>query len=92
MTQDAISYEISYELESEGTKSSNQLGGLLELCKNSIIIPIDEIENSLHPDLYEHFLLSFLANRKNSPLIATTHQRELLMKRDLFRILASLTF
>ena len=50
-----------------------------------IILPIDELEASLHPDLYTHFLLTFLVNAKSSQLIATTHNREILNNKDLFR-------
>jgi len=35
--------------------------------------------------LLKHFLLIFLANTKESQLIFTTHSRELLMEKDLFR-------
>jgi AAA15 family ATPase/GTPase len=56
----------------------------LTLKENRILL-IDEIESSLHPDLLKHFLLIFLANAKESQLIFTTHSRELLMEKDLFR-------
>lgn len=55
------------------------------LLKNGIAIPIDELESSLHPDLYTHFLLTFLINSKKSQIIATTHNREILNNRDIFR-------
>ena len=53
--------------------------------KNSTAFPIDELESSLHPDLYLHFLLSFLLNSQNSQIIATTHNREILDNKDIFR-------
>jgi AAA15 family ATPase/GTPase len=46
---------------------------------------IDELESSLHPDLFQHFLLSFLVNSKKSQFIATTHNREILDNKDIFR-------
>ena len=55
------------------------------MIRDSIAIPIDELEASLHPDLYIHFLLSFITNSKNSQLIATTHNREILNNKDIFR-------
>ena len=58
---------------------------LREKNKESVIISIDELEGSLHPDLFEHFLLTFLLNAKNSQLLATTHYREILNKKDFFR-------
>ncbi len=50
-----------------------------------IVIPIDELESSLHPDLFVHFLLSFLVNSEGSQIIATTHNREILNNKDIFR-------
>jgi AAA15 family ATPase/GTPase len=55
------------------------------MIKNSTAFPIDELESSLHPDLFQHFLLSFLVNSKKSQLIATTHNREILNNKDIFR-------
>jgi AAA15 family ATPase/GTPase len=79
-------YNLSMIDESHGTQRYYGLSGLLAfLLKFSIILPIDELESSLHPDLYKHFLLTFLSNAKQSQLIATTHNRELMDNRDLFR-------
>jgi AAA15 family ATPase/GTPase len=55
------------------------------MIKGSMIFPIDELETSLHPDLYSHFILSFLMNSKDSQLIATTHNREILDNKDIYR-------
>ncbi len=49
------------------------------------MFPIDELESSLHPDLYIHFILSFLLNSNKSQVIATTHNREILDNKDIFR-------
>ncbi len=79
-------YRLDYQAESAGTKRYYQFGGLLDLLiRKETIFLIDELESSLHPDLFKHFLLTFLANSHNSQIIATTHQREFLMERDLFR-------
>ena len=79
-------YNLLMEQESEGTKRFYGFAGLLALLiRSSTVFPIDELESSLHPDLYTHFLLSFLQNAKQSQLIATTHNRELLADRDIFR-------
>ena len=81
-----ISYKLPMEQESEGTKRFYGFAGLLALLiKTPTIFPIDELESSLHPDLYTHFLLSFLQNAQHSQLIATTHNRELLDDTDIFR-------
>ncbi|MGB0974561.1 MAG: AAA family ATPase [Flavobacteriaceae bacterium] len=77
---------LSYNDESQGTQRYYQFSGLLSLMiNNELIVPIDEIESSLHPDLLKHFILSFLANSKTSQLIATTHHRELLIEKDILR-------
>ena len=79
-------YNLPMEQESEGTKRFYGFAGLLALLiKSPTVFPIDELESSLHPDLYTHFLLSFLQNAKQSQLIATTHNRELLADKDIFR-------
>ena len=81
-----ISYNLPINAESEGTKRFYGFAGLLALLiKTPTIFPIDELESSLHPDLYMHFLLSFLQNAQHSQLIATTHNRELLGDSDIFR-------
>ncbi|WP_367868138.1 ATP/GTP-binding protein [Pedobacter sp. WC2423] len=80
------SYILPYKEESEGTQRYFQFSGLLDqiLGKSSVVL-IDELESSLHPELLKHFLLLFLVNVKGSQIIATTHYRELLMERDIFR-------
>lgn len=79
-------YQLSYDDESEGTKRYFQYIGLLDQMLNSeIVIPIDELEASLHPDLLKHFLLLFLVNVKATQLLVTTHYRELLIERDILR-------
>lgn len=79
-------YELPFELESQGTQRFFGLAGLLSLLlTKKVSIPIDELEASLHPDLFEYFLLSFLINAKYSQVIATTHNREILNSRDIIR-------
>lgn len=95
---DNISYELDLEdKESLGTQRYYGLAGLLSmLCSNEEmglfecqdkggVLPIDEIEHSLHPELLEHFLVTFLNDSSNSQLIATTHYREFLQNNLLFR-------
>lgn len=85
-TVDSNKYSLPFDLESEGTQRYFGFAGILSLLINkSIAIPIDEIESSLHPDLFIHFLLSFLINSKESQTIATTHNREILNNKDIFR-------
>lgn len=79
-------YTLPFDSESQGTKRYYGFAGILSLLiKNSVAFPIDELEASLHPDLFVHFLLSFLVNSKKSQIIATTHNREILNNKDIFR-------
>ena len=85
-TVNSSKYILPFSDESEGTKRYYGLAGILNLAlRNSIAIPIDELESSLHPDLFRHFLISFLINSKNSQIISTTHNREILNDKDIFR-------
>ncbi|MDR0370668.1 MAG: ATP-binding protein [Prevotellaceae bacterium] len=83
---DDKSYFLALDMESQGTQRYYGLAGmLLALIKGAVLFPIDELESSLHPDLFVHFLLSFLTNAKKSQIIATTHHREILNNKDIFR-------
>jgi len=85
-TVNKTKYTLPLEFESQGTRRYYGFAGLLALLiKNSTVFPIDELEASLHPDLYLHFILSFLLNSKSSQIIATTHNREILDNKDIFR-------
>ena len=85
-TVNQVKYSLPIEMESQGTRRFYGFAGLLSLLiKNSVVFPIDELEASLHPELYIHFLLSFLINAKKSQIIATTHNREILNNKDIFR-------
>lgn len=77
---------LSYEEESLGTQRFYQFSGLVDLLiRKSLFFPIDEAESSLHPDLFEFFLYSFLCNSHRSQLLITTHYREFLMNSDMVR-------
>ena len=79
-------YSLPFEYESAGTKRYFELGYFLSfLIFLNTTLPVDELESSLHPDLIKHFLLTFLVNSQESQLIITTHHRELLMEKDIFR-------
>ncbi len=83
---DGEKYTLPFELESEGTKRYYSFAGLLNLLiKEQNALLIDELESSLHPDLYQYFLLAFLANSINSQIIATTHNREILNDKSIIR-------
>jgi len=85
-TLDDRKYNLPYYLESQGTQRYYDMAGILSyLIRESCVFLIDELESSLHPDLFTHFLLSFLVNAKSSQIIATTHNREILNNKDIFR-------
>ncbi|WP_100075520.1 AAA family ATPase [Chryseobacterium camelliae] len=86
-TVNNVNYKLNINQESLGTQRYFEYAGLLSiLLEENTLLPIDELESSLHPDLFNHFLLTYLVNgKKNSQLIATTHNREILSNRDLFR-------
>ncbi len=78
--------DIPYTSESLGTRRYFELTGILYmLIAHPYAFPIDEIESSIHPDLVKHFLLSFCTNASTSQIIVTTHNRELLNDKDIFR-------
>ena len=80
------SYPLPFGMESDGTRRFYSLAGLLEMARTeSNLLAIDEIDASLHPDLVIHYLLMFMENVKQSQLIVTTHNREILDDKNLFR-------
>lgn len=85
-TVNNLKYSLPIEFESQGTRRYYGFAGLLALLvKSPTAFPIDELESSLHPDLYIHFILSFLLNTTKSQIIATTHNREIFDNKDVFR-------
>lgn len=77
---------FEFEQESGGTQRYFELSGLLlEVINYPHFAVIDELECRLHPDLYTHFITTFLHNAKESQIVFTTHSREFLADRDLFR-------
>jgi AAA15 family ATPase/GTPase len=73
-------YSLPEEVESRGTTRYVGMAILLyHLIKENRVIPIDEIEMSLHVELLSYFIKLFLANGdKHSQLIFTTHDINLL--------------
>ena len=77
---------FEFEEESGGTKRYYELSGLLLLLiTDPHFLAIDELECRLHPDLYTHFITTFLHNAKESQIVFTTHMREFLADKDMFR-------
>lgn len=79
-------YTLPFESESSGTRRYYGFAGLLtQVLAEPAMLSIDELESSLHPDLYEHFLISYLMNSKESQIIASTHYRDILNNKNIFR-------
>ncbi|WP_288460201.1 ATP-binding protein [uncultured Chryseobacterium sp.] len=80
-------FRIPIKFESEGTRKYYGISSILnDLIFFNNVKSIDELESSLHPDLFNHFLLTYLVNgKRESQLISTTHNREILNNRDIFR-------
>lgn len=72
--------ELDEELESRGTKRYMGLAAILyDLLVHGVILPIDEIESSIHYELLSYFIKVFLVNSKRSgQLIISTHDINLL--------------
>jgi AAA15 family ATPase/GTPase len=72
-------YILSLFSESMGTRRIFELAGpLLDCIQNEKSMFIDEIESSLHDDLLDFFIRTFIENTKSSQLIFTTHNQNLL--------------
>jgi AAA15 family ATPase/GTPase len=79
-------YILPFRSESSGTKHYFGLAGsLYKLVNEKHVLCIDELESSLHPDLMEHFLRTFLLNATQSQLLITTHNQSLMENEDLAR-------
>jgi len=72
--------ELNEALESRGTKRYMGLATILyELLVNGAILPIDEIESSIHYELLSYFIKVFLVNSKRGgQLVFSTHDINLL--------------
>lgn len=78
--------QLPYADESDGTQKYYDLSSILcQLVDLECVFAIDELEASLHPDLYRHFLLSFIKNSTASQLILATHNRDILEDKDIMR-------
>jgi AAA15 family ATPase/GTPase len=72
-------YLLPYLSESKGTRQIFELiGPLWDSINSEKNLFIDEIEASLHNDLLEFFITTFLNNSEKSQLLFTTHNQDLL--------------
>ncbi len=72
--------ELYEELESRGTKRYMGLATVLyDLLVHGVVLPIDEVETSIHYELLSYFIKVFLVNSKRGgQLIVSTHDINLL--------------
>jgi uncharacterized protein len=74
-------HKLPIAFQSSGTMRYYGLGGVLDaLLEAERFLPIDELENSLHFELINHFIKTFLVNAKRSQLLFTTHNINILME------------
>ncbi|MEA2096771.1 MAG: ATP-binding protein [Candidatus Cloacimonadota bacterium] len=79
-------YKLENNLESLGTLRYYGLSGILsQTVDRGGILNIDELESSLHPDLLNHYINTFMLNTKRSQLIFTSHYHPLLEETDELR-------
>lgn len=76
-------YMLPNSLQSEGTRRTFGIeAAIYETLKNEKVLPIDEIESSLHPDLVEFIIEQFLKTKNRSQLLITSHYDPLLSTVD----------
>lgn len=80
-------YQMDKKSESTGTiRTFGIEAAVYEAIKQSAVLPIDELETSLHPMLLEKILFEYLKTPSRSQLIVTTHNDGLLdLLNDLIR-------
>lgn len=77
---------MDFDKESNGTQRYYSLSSVLaQLLQGKKFVAIDELDCRLHPDLYQHFINTFLVNKHDSQMVFTTHYREILNDRGQFR-------
>lgn len=80
-------YPMDKKYESTGTMRTFGIeAAIYEALSREAVLPIDELETSLHPLLLEKILFEYLRTNKRSQLIVTTHNDGLLdLLNDLIR-------
>lgn len=75
----SATYDLSLGEESLGTlKTFGIETALYQVIQNNAFLPVDEVENSLHPKLLEKILFEYLKESSRSQVILTTHNDGLL--------------
>ena len=72
-------YQMDKKFESTGTiRTFGIEAAIYEALRQNAVLPIDELETSLHPMLLEKILFEYLKTHSRSQLIVTTHNDGLL--------------
>ena len=75
----AEAYQMDKNYESRGTLRTFGIeAALFDAQNNQSVLPIDEVETSLHPKLLEKILFEYLKTPSRSQIIVTTHNDGLL--------------
>lgn len=76
-------YTLPKSVQSDGTLRSMGVETAIFMAEqNNKLLPIDEIESSMHPLLLRYVIKSFLASQSRSQLVLTTHYDPLLSAAD----------
>lgn len=76
-------YTLPKATQSDGTLRAMGVETALYVAEqNDKLLPIDEIESSMHPLLLQHMIQSFLKTESHSQLLLTTHYDPLLSAAD----------
>lgn len=72
-------YILPSKLQSDGTRRTFGIeAAIYEALRNESLLPVDEIESSLHPYLVEFIIQKFLSENNRSQIVVTTHYDPLL--------------
>lgn len=76
-------YPLSDYLQSYGTRRSMGIeAAIYRTMQNDALLPIDEFDTSMHPELMEYSIRRFLQSDSKSQLLITTHYDPFLSKID----------
>lgn len=79
-------YKLDITDQSEGTVRFLELCGLLCWIQEvDRVVSIDEIERSMHEDLLEHFIATYLTLARKSQLIFTSQNSSIMSKKEIIR-------
>lgn len=76
-------YELKAEQQSDGTRRAMGIeAAVYEAAKSAMLLSIDELETSLHPDLFEFVIRQFINSGEEGQLLFTTHYNPLIKSVD----------